>query len=174
VTRAGLSAMVASLVLLIAACDGDEEIPEIEAEATFGVEGPFEDGDSIPERFTCDGEDVSPQLSWEQVEGAEEYALVMSDPDAPGGTFVHWVVFGLPAEPTSLEEDATVPEENTGTQYRGPCPPEDDDPHRYEFTVYALSGAPADIEPGTGAADLLGAIEGSVIASGTLTGTYGR
>jgi Raf kinase inhibitor-like YbhB/YbcL family protein len=105
---------------------------------------------------------------------------VVSDPDAPGGRFVHWVVFGLPAERTKLEEDAPVPKKNTGTssfdtnEYRGPCPPEDDDPHRYEFTVYALTGAPADIEPGTGAAELLAAMEASVIASGTLTGTYGR
>jgi Raf kinase inhibitor-like YbhB/YbcL family protein len=180
VTRAGVGLAGASLVLLIAACGGDEEIPEIEAESSLAVEGPFEDGDSIPEKFTCDGEDVSPPLSWEPFEGAEEYALVVSDPDAPGGRFVHWVVFGLPAERTKLEEDAPVPKKNTGTssfdtnEYRGPCPPEDDDPHRYEFTVYALAGAPADIEPGTGAAELLAAMEASVIASGTLTGTYGR
>ena len=179
-TRAGLSAAVASLVLLIAACGGDEEIPEIEAENSLAVEGPFEDGDSIPEKFTCDGEDVSPPLSWEPFEGAEEYTLVVSDPDAPGGRFVHWVVFGLSTERTELEEDAPVPEENRGTtsfdtdEYRGPCPPEGDDPHRYEFTVHALAGAPGDTEPGVGAAELLDAIGDSVIATGTLTGTYGR
>jgi Raf kinase inhibitor-like YbhB/YbcL family protein len=168
------------VAVFVAACGGDEELPDLDAGDEFTVEGPFENGDSVPQRFTCEGEDVSPALSWEAVEGADEYALVMSDPDAPGGTFVHWVVFGLSSERTELEEDAPVPEENRGTtsfdtdEYRGPCPPEGDDPHRYEFTVHALAGAPGDTEPGVGAAELLDAIGDSVIATGTLTGTYGR
>ncbi|HZA40212.1 MAG TPA: YbhB/YbcL family Raf kinase inhibitor-like protein [Actinomycetota bacterium] len=165
---------------LIAACGGNEELPEVDAEESLAIQGPFEDGDAIPETYTCDGEDVSPRLAWEAFEGADEYALIMSDPDAPGGTFVHWVVFGLPADQTALDEGAQIAEANTGTNssdttgYSGPCPPEGDGPHRYEFTVYALVGAPNDLEPGTSAVDLLDAIDDSVRASGTLTGTYGR
>ena len=113
------------------------------------VESPaFQDGGFIPEMYTCDGEDVSPPLNWgPSPEGIVTWALVCDDPDAPMGTWVHWVVYDLPADVLGLSEDV-LPEkelENGGKQgvndfqkigYGGPCPPIGE--HRYFFKVYAL------------------------------------
>jgi hypothetical protein len=128
------------------------------APATITVTSPaFVDGGTIPVRYTCDGENVAPPLRWSGVPAdARGIALTVEDPDAPGGTFVHWVVLDLPPSATS------VPPDTPG--YKGPCPPKGDRPHRYVFTVYALR------EPVTGR-DQIG---GAAIARGTLTGRYGR
>jgi phosphatidylethanolamine-binding protein (PEBP) family uncharacterized protein len=117
----------------------------------------FVDGATIPARYTCDGENVAPPLSWSRPPaGTRAVALTVEDPDAPGGTFVHWVVLDLPADATS------VPPGTPG--YRGPCPPKGDRPHRYVFTVWALR------EPVTSRQ----AIGGAAIARGVLVGRYGR
>ena len=103
----------------------------------------FQDNDSIPSQFTCDGEDISPHLSWEEVpEEAESFALSVEDPDAPMGTFVHWLVYDIPKEITNLNQNSLPVEAKQVTNdfgkedYGGPCPPSGT--HRYIFTIYAL------------------------------------
>ncbi|MGD2152646.1 MAG: YbhB/YbcL family Raf kinase inhibitor-like protein [Gemmatimonadales bacterium] len=144
----------------------------------------FEDGGFIPVRHTCQGEDVSPPLGWANVPAeAKSLALICDDPDAPRGTWVHWVIYDIPPGFTGLAE-AIPPHEVTpdGAKqglndfnrlgYGGPCPPPGG-PHRYFFKLYAL-----DIEPGLPAgatkADLLRVIKGHVLAEGQLVGKYER
>jgi Raf kinase inhibitor-like YbhB/YbcL family protein len=144
----------------------------------------FADGESIPARYTCQGDDVSPALRWSNVPGeAKSLALICDDPDAPAGTWVHWVIYDIPPSSSGLTE-GVPPSEITPegakqgindfrrTGYGGPCPPRGT-PHRYFFKLYAL-----DIEPGlpagAGKADLLRVIEGHVLAEGQLMGRYKR
>lgn len=103
----------------------------------------FEDGGHIPSEFTCDGEDVSPQLSWEDApDGTESFALSVTDPDAPGGEFIHWLVYDIPRDVESIDrgglpDGAKQVENDFGKRdYGGPCPPSGT--HRYIFTIYAL------------------------------------
>jgi Raf kinase inhibitor-like YbhB/YbcL family protein len=103
----------------------------------------FVDGAEIPVRHTCDGDDISPRLTWSGVpDRARSLALVLDDPDAPRGTFTHWVVSDLPADLTELAEGSTEGIQGRNsfgrTGYGGPCPPPRDDAHRYRFTLYAL------------------------------------
>ena len=110
---------------------------------------------------------------------AVDLALVVDDPDASGGTYVHWVLFGLDPSATELEEGelpagARQAKNSAGDAgYKGPCPPAGDDPHRYRFTVYALDKQLA-ADDGTGTGDALTAIREGAIAKGTLTGTFDR
>ena len=148
------------------------------------VSDAFDDGASIPERFTCDGQDVSPALGFRGVPPeAESLALVVDDPDAPAGTWVHWVLWGLPAGEEGLPEGVPAEAElssgaRQGTNdfgnpgYGGPCPPPGK-PHRYVFTLYALEADPG-LEPGATKEELLEAIEPLVVASCRLTGRYRR
>lgn len=137
----------------------------------------FGDGDAIPERYTCDGDDVSPPLSITGLPaGTAEIAVVVRDPDAGG--FVHWVVAGLPGDTAGLDE-GTLPagaiEADNGfgePGWAGPCPPEGE--HTYEFTVYAL-GEPSGLEAGAEAGDGVAAVEAAAAeATATLRGTYER
>jgi Raf kinase inhibitor-like YbhB/YbcL family protein len=147
---------------------------------TIVVSSPaFSDGDEIPQRFTCDGADVSPPLGFGQLPaGSTELALLVEDPDAPGGTFTHWVMWGIDPGRSSLEEGEVPPGAVHGTndfgnqRYDGPCPPRGR-PHRYIFSVLALS-EPLNLAAGASAADLKRAAEGKVLASGRLTGRYQR
>lgn len=136
----------------------------------------FEDGRQIPERLTCDGAGLSPALSWSGAPmGTEQLALVVDDPDAPGGTFTHWVVWGIdPADGATSEgavPEAAIEGENDfgETSYGGPCPPSET--HRYRFELLALSGSP-DIDAGASATDLRDAVDGMVLDTAVLTGTY--
>jgi Raf kinase inhibitor-like YbhB/YbcL family protein len=143
----------------------------------------FEDGGMIPLKYTCDGADVSPPLQWDSVpEGTQSIALICDDPDAPMGTFVHWVLYDLPAGTSELPED--VPADATldngakqgksdfgRTGYGGPCPP--GGTHRYFFKLYALD-APTGLSPGAKKADLLKAMKGHILAEGQLMGRYHR
>ena len=137
----------------------------------------FTDGASIPRRYTCDGENVSPPLRLAGVpSSARELALLVEDPDAPGGTFVHWVAWGFDPSSPTLPQGATPP--GTGTNgfgrrgYGGPCPPRGA-PHRYVFTVYALAKR-LDLPAGASADQLRRAVADAVIAEGRLIGRYGR
>ncbi len=143
----------------------------------------FQDGGLIPAKYTCDGADVSPPLQWDTVpEGAKSIALICDDPDAPMGTFVHWVIFSLPAETRQLAEkvpaDKTLPSgARQGTSdfgrvgYGGPCPPSGT--HRYFFKIYALD-AKVDLPAGARKSDLLKAMQGHILAQGQLIGKYKR
>lgn len=136
----------------------------------------FEQGASIPQRYTCDGADVSPALTITDVPaGTVTLVVVMDDPDAPSGTWDHWVAYDIPAI-TEIAEDVgalgTSGRNSWGsTGYGGPCPPSGT--HRYIFTVYAVD---ADLGLGSGATkeEVLGAISGHVLAEAALMGTYTR
>ena len=143
----------------------------------------FADGATIPARSTCDGENHSPPLSWREVPtGAVALALVVDDPDAPAGTWVHWVLFNLPTLATGLSEGIsgadTLPRgtiEGTNSWgrrgYGGPCPPSGT--HRYFFKLYALD-QPVGLSPSATADDLAAAIEGHVLAETVLMGRYAK
>lgn len=147
----------------------------------------FEDGEEIPAEYTCDGANDSPPLRIEGVPSeAETLALVVDDPDAPGTTYVHWLLWNLPADteqvPQGVSHGPAISElggaeqgtnDNGDVGYFGPCPPEDDGPHTYRFTLYAVE-AELELEPGTGRDELDSAIEGRTVAEARLTGTYER
>ncbi len=142
----------------------------------------FQAGGVIPKEYTCDGSDVSPALSWRGIpENAKSIALIMDDPDAPGGTFVHWVVYNIPKDTLKLPKG--VPKNKTlndgsrhgindfgRTGYGGPCPPKE---HRYYFKIYALD-AMLDLQAGVSKADVETAMKGHILATGELTGRYRR
>ena len=135
----------------------------------------FENNKLIPAKYTCDGEDVNPPLTIEGVpDGAKSLVLIVDDPDAPMGTFDHWVVWNIP--PTSKIEENAVP----GTEgvndfrkrsYGGPCPPYGT--HRYFFKVYALD-TKLDLSPNSRKKDVEKAMQGHVLAKGELIGLYRR
>ncbi len=143
----------------------------------------FKEGGMIPSRYSCDGEDISPPLAWTGVpDGTKTLALICDDPDAPVGTWVHWVLFDLPADTRELP--ANVPPDKvleSGAKhgvndfrrfgYGGPCPP--GGTHRYYFKLYALD-TEIDLGPGITKAQLLNAMEGHILARGELMGTYNR
>ncbi len=147
----------------------------------------FKDGRTIPVTYTADGENISPPLQFSKVpQETTELALIMHDPDAPmEGGFTHWVVYGMPPDTTELPED--IPTEPTveepalaqgvnsadETGYIGPAPPEGDEAHHYNFTLYALSEG-LDLEPGATKDELESAMEDRIVAETTLTGMYGR
>lgn len=144
----------------------------------------FAPGAVIPDRHTCTGEDLSPELSWSGApEGTRTFALVCDDPDAPVGLWVHWVVYNIPSRTTALPEgvgkgaalptDAQEGKNSWGrTGYGGPCPPPGK-PHRYFFTLYALD-APLNLLGGGTKAQVEAAMKGHVLARTELMGTFGR
>lgn len=174
--------------LLTSACRGPTPAPtpeEAKVALVLQLSSPaFDEGGTIPRKYTCDGEDLSPPLNWTDVpEGTQSLALIADDPDAPAGTFVHWVLYNIPSHLTSLPEGvATSPTvDDIGTQgvndfrktgYGGPCPPKGP-AHRYFFKLYALDTS-LDLEPGATAADLQKAMEGHILARGELMGRYRR
>ena len=142
----------------------------------------FENGGVIPERYTCDGENISPELRISGVpEGAKTLALIMEDPDVPtnvreDGMWNHWVVFNIPPEISVIaegEEPAGVRGVTTSgaLRYGGPCPP--DREHRYFFYLYALDTA-LNLSEGTTKEEVLAAMEGHVLAKAELMGRYDR
>ena len=139
----------------------------------------FEYGESIPRHYSCEGPDVSPPLGWENVpDGTESFALIMEDPDAPGGTWVHWVVYDIPVKKEGLQEGdaAGISGVNSfGKEgYGGPCPPPGHGPHRYFFKLYALDTATISEGRGADAARVKAAMSGHIIAIGEYMGKYER
>lgn len=167
--------------LVLAGCAGEdtpsEELPE--APPSMRVASPdFDEGATIPTRFTCNGEDVSPTLAILDVPPrARELALIVEDPDAD--RFVHWTVLGISPETALIPEDGvprgTIETENSfgDREWGGPCPPPDDGPHRYVFAVYALDTR-LDLDADASADEVREAIADAAIARGTLTGRFGR
>ncbi len=139
----------------------------------------FADGGAIPSKYTCDGADVSPALTWSGAPGnTQTFALIADDPDAPAGTWVHWVLFNLPGTAKALPENASPGGAVQGrndfrkTGYGGPCPPPGK-PHRYFFKLYAVDTSLA-LHAGATKAQLEAAMQGHIIATAQLVGTYGR
>lgn len=143
----------------------------------------FDEGAMIPEKYTCDGINISPPLKWSNAPvGTRTYVIICDDPDAPGGTWVHWVLFNLPANLKELSEGIPAVEKLPNgawqgindfgkTGYSGPCPP--GETHRYFFRIYALSEE-LKIETVKTKAALLKAMEGHILSKGQLIGMYKR
>jgi len=190
--------LVFALVLGSAACGGDEPAQDEPTQATEEptlepaddgdgeqaaltlTSSAFGGGDAIPSTYTCDGDDISPPLSWEGVPSeAVSLALIVDDPDAPGDVWVHWVVYNIPAATAELPEAASPDGLPAGAMeglnswgeagYGGPCPPEGS--HRYFFKLYAL-----DVEleglVGPAKAEVEAAMQDHIVAAAELMGTY--
>jgi len=144
----------------------------------------FAEGQPIPHRHAFDDQDLSPALQWSGVPpAAKSLALICDDPDAPAGTWVHWVMYDLPPATAGVAEGVPKsPELSNGTRqgmndyqrlgYGGPCPPPGK-PHHYFFKLYALDLRP-DLKPGVTKKDLVAAMDGHVLAEAQLMGTYER
>lgn len=172
------------VVVLSVGCEYRER-PLKEGEMALTVSSSaFQEGDKIPAKYTCEGQDVSPPLAWsEPPAGTRSLALIVDDPDAPGGVFTHWLLFNIPPDSRELPEAVPTQAELASgalqgktdfgrTGYGGPCPPPGR-PHRYQFTLYALD-QPLDLEGGASKKQLLSAMQGHILAQGQLTGTYQR
>lgn len=143
----------------------------------------FASGQPMPSVYSCLGRSVSPPLAWSGAPGAtKSFALIMDDPDAPSGTFVHWVIFNMPASSSGLPEavsgeaklaDGTQQGANSAgrTGYTGPCPPSGT--HRYFFKLYALDSM-LSLSSGAGKDQLLKAMQGHILAQGELMGTFSK
>jgi Raf kinase inhibitor-like YbhB/YbcL family protein len=187
-----LAGVIAATAALCAACATPASKPEPKAdpktEATpMALEiksSAFSQGQPIPARYTCDGDDVSPALTWSAgPQPTVSYAIICDDPDAPAGTWTHWVIYAIPAGTTSLPEAVPKSDSLPGGAlqgkssfnrigYGGPCPPPGK-PHRYFFKLYALD---VDIksEPGVTSSQLNAKMKGHILAQGELMGTYKR
>lgn len=143
----------------------------------------FKDGEAIPRGYTCDGANVSPPLEWANApKSVKTFALVVDDPDAPAGTWVHWVLYNLPGDTIGMTESTPLnPTLADGAMqgtndfkkigYGGPCPPSGT--HRYFFKLYALD-ANLSLNPGATKADLEKSMEGHILSQAQLIGTYRR
>ena len=162
--------LLLAIAPILGACTEDPAMTD-----TISVTSPaFDEGGAIPTRYSCDGDDVSPPLAWQGApDGTVAFALILDDPDAGG--FVHWTVADIAASDGSAEEGESPGVDGQNgfgrAGYGGPCPPSGT--HRYVVTLYALS-EPLSVEPGFSAADLRSAMEGRILATGHLTGTYRR
>ena len=176
-------------VLLVACQDKEGPTPELASEGVevvrFGLRSPaFGEGEPIPQEHTCDGPDLSPAFAWDDPPaGTQSLALIVDDPDAPGKTWVHWVLYDLPPDfrelPGGVSPDESL--SSGGAQgkngfgkigYGGPCPPKGK-PHRYYFRLYALDTR-LDLAPGATKGALLEAMEGHLVGEAELMGRYGR
>ncbi len=155
-----------------------EKEEEVSKVAKLKLSSPaFEHGQPIPSRYTADGEDINPPLVIEGIPpGTKSLVLIMDDPDAPIGLWVHWVVFNIPPDTTRIEEGEEPPgtpglNSWRRTGYGGPAPPSGT--HRYFFRVYALDTV-LDLPEGAGKRQVEHAMEGHILAMGELMGTYSR
>lgn len=176
------------LLVIISGCIGkekkDEKIDNIEGtnimqNISISAEA-FKYGDTIPDKYTCMGKDISPELSWTGIpEGTNSILLIMDDPDAPGATFVHWILFDIPATtqklPVEVQKSKTLNDFSRhgindfgSIGYGGPCPPPGK-PHRYYFRIYALDKM-LELLPGTSMSQVDLAIKGHILAKGELMG----
>jgi len=168
----------------LAGCRHSEPAMAAAAGATITLSSTSLQDGEVPREYTCDGNDASPPLNWTAPpDGTKSFALTVTDPDAPRGTFTHWVLFNLPAGSNGLPQG--VPRQgqlSDGSRqgrndfgklgYGGPCPPRGN-PHRYVFTLYALDRS-LDTMAGSDRAQVEGAMNGHVLAHAELTARYGR
>jgi len=185
--RVGAAAVAVAVAALVATgCSHGDGAPSVLAAGEKEPRGitvtspAFDSGGAVPERFSCEGLNVPPPLAWTGVpDGATELALVIEDPGAPDGTFVHWLVLGVDpaskglrgADPPAGAE--VLPGSSDNPTYIGPCPPDGDGVHRYYFEVYALGRRPA-IDPSASPVDNVRAVRKAAVAGGWLIGTFTR
>ncbi len=140
----------------------------------------FANGSSMPAKFSCEGANVSPELRWhDSPAGTRSFALILDDPDAPAGTFTHWVLFDIPADRSNLAEGTSaigvMGKNDFGrTGYGGPCPPHGHGPHRYVFTLYALGIPSLKLKSGAGRREVEGALRSHILAQAQYQGRYER
>ncbi|HEV2435330.1 MAG TPA: YbhB/YbcL family Raf kinase inhibitor-like protein [Verrucomicrobiae bacterium] len=170
--------------LVAASCADDTQTAKEPAMSIQITSTAFTEGRPVPDKYTCAGPNVSPPLQWANAPaGTKSFALIAEDPDAPMGTWVHWVIYNLPPAATALAENRPPsPELPDGskqgvndfreTGYGGPCPPPGK-PHRYFFKIYALDTV-LSLKAGATRRELLKAMESHVLAQGQLMGTYQR
>lgn len=143
----------------------------------------FSPGQPIPQKYSCEGADVSPPLTWSAPPpGTKSFALIVDDPDAPAGTWLHWLIYNLPPDARGLSEGVSkTPQAAGGVQgendfrksgYGGPCPPPGK-AHRYFFKLYALN-ASLQLPPGAGKSEVENAMRGHILSEAELMGTYRR
>jgi Raf kinase inhibitor-like YbhB/YbcL family protein len=182
VRAATLGAVAAALTALAGCGGGGSGTPSAPrpTRSTLGLSSTaFIDGASIPSRYTCDGEDIAPSLTWTRAPArARSLALLVEDRDAPGGDFLHWSVYNLSRASTGtgggLPHGSAEGRNSFGRSgYDGPCPPTGDPAHHYVFSLYALDASP-DLPPGASPETVRAAVAGHAITAGTLTGLYRR
>jgi Raf kinase inhibitor-like YbhB/YbcL family protein len=164
----------------LAGCTAQPADTQVEGEVPMNLiltSSAFQEGQTIPVKYACDGQNVSPPLAWSEVPaGTISPALIVDDPDAPGGAFVHWVLYDLPGDATALGEGTSVGVQGVNgfrkSGYGGPCPPKGST-HRYYFKLYALDKA-LGLKPGASKADVEKAIQGHILTWGQIMGKYGR
>jgi Raf kinase inhibitor-like YbhB/YbcL family protein len=177
----GAAVAVCTAALAVAGCGGGERgsaAPAVKGAAMELTSSAFENGAAIPRQNTCDGKGDSPPLAWSGVpDGARELLLVVEDPDAPGGTFVHWTLFKIPPSTTGIRAGgvpggAAQGENSAGDDaWTGPCPPKGE--HRYVFTIYALREA-SGLDAGAKPDAVRAAAKDGAFGSGRLVGRYAR
>lgn len=174
-SRATPAMSVAAAALVLAACGGSPQPADTEAPLTIELRSTaFSDGETIPVRHTCDGEGVSPPLTVSRLPaGTVTLALLVEDPDAPSGAYVHWVAYDVDPREEVPEGVGSLGTAGTndagGSGYAPPCPPQGS--HRYVFEVFALDGS-LGLAPGRDADTVRDAMEGHVLAAGRLMGRY--
>ncbi len=170
------------LLVVIGGCGGEKATaPEPTAPAGIDLtSSAFAEGHPIPTRYTCDGAGTSPPLHWAGAPAAtQSFALLVDDPDAPGGTYTHWTVYGIPPSTRAIAEGKPPPHATQGQnsfgddRYGGPCPPKGNPAHRYVFQLYALR-APLKLPQGAKPDQVRTAIQPLAIARGRLIGTFKR
>jgi len=179
-----LAVLATGTLFLLSNTPGHTEQPATKDAAVSVTSSTFPAEGSIPAKYSCEGANISPPLSWTTLPaGTKSVALICDDPDAPAGTWVHWVLYNLPATTNALEEKlptaASLPNGTRQgvndfgkTGYGGPCPPPGK-PHRYFFKLYALdTGLP--LKPGATKQELVQAMEHHILAEGQLMGKYQR
>jgi len=155
------------------------EIPATEATMSLTLTSDaFANGQSIPAKYSCIGKNISPALAWDEPPAStKSFALIVDDPDAPMGTWVHWVLFNIQSNTGSLRENADSSAMSAGknssgnTRYDGPCPPSGT--HRYFFKLYALDST-LSLSPGATKEQVLKAMEGHILAQAELMGTFSK
>lgn len=170
------------LIILILFLIGCSKKVEEEYEKIVLKSSILKESELIPEKYTCDGEDISPPLEWENIpEKTASFCIIMDDPDAPGGVFTHWIIFNIPKNYRSLPENfPKLPEFENGIKqgkndfneigYNGPCPPKGSK-HRYRFTIYALNKV-LDIKSGVERREILKEIKNHILGIGELITLY--
>lgn len=145
--------------------------------STMKIESPvFQNNQTIPEKYTCKGANINPPLSFVEVpENTKTFVLIVDDPDAPMGDWVHWILWNIPSETKTIPENSTVGVAGSTdfgeNKYGGPCPPAGT--HRYFFKLYALDSE-LELPPGSNKADLLSAMEGHILAYAELVGLFSK
>jgi Raf kinase inhibitor-like YbhB/YbcL family protein len=175
--------MILCLLAVISGCIAEKKEVDTMEKITISAEV-FKEGEIIPAEYTCEGKNVSPSLSWKGIPaGTKSIAMIMDDPDAPGGTFVHWLLFNIPGNTQKLPkgiprnqtlDDGSLQGKNDFERlgYGGPCPPPGK-PHRYYFKIYALD-TKLKLQPGASRQQLENAMKGHILSTGELMGKYQR